>query len=335
MTNRIKILFFLLAQLFLSSLFSQDPVFSHFYANRMQLNPSLTGIEGSGRYYVGYRNQWPATGAAFVTYNASYDNYVEKLQGGLGIKVMNDRKGDGLFNAYNLDFIYSYQFRASYRLSFSAAMQAGIGQRSFNPGALLFGDMINPVDGSSTGSTGESITQFGYNIVYPDFSTGFSAFYDNLYGGVAVHHLLSPLITDENEKNNLENRLSRRYTAHFGALIPIIENRRGGELMKLSPNLVFIHQQSVHQINYGMDMIYEGFILGLWTRHDVLFNYGNLMFTAGYVSDGFRFRYSYDSKLSNPSSRLRNMGAHEISLIFLYENKNVRNTRRTIKCPKI
>ncbi|MCA1747931.1 MAG: type IX secretion system membrane protein PorP/SprF, partial [Bacteroidales bacterium] len=167
---------------------------------------------------------------------------------------------------------------------------------------------------------------------YPDFSAGIAAFSGNFYGGIALHHLFSPLVTNENDP---DGTVPRKYTAHFGALIPVIERRTGKEIMQLSPNLVIIQQQNIQQINYGMDVIFQGFLAGIWTRHDLLFNYGNLIFTAGYSAGSMRFRYSYDMKLSSPTIRLPNMGAHELSLVIITEKPDKRKKRGTIKIPKI
>ena len=172
----------------------------------------------------------------------------------------------------------------------------------------------------------------GDNKFYPDFSAGVSAFSGIFHGGIAMHHLFSPVFTDTNDP---EGTIPRKYTGHVGAMIPIYEKRSGREIMQLSPGLVAIRQQSVQQINYGMDLMYKNFFGGVWLRHDLQLNYGNLIFTTGYLSGNLRFRYSYDIKLSNPTIRLKNMGAHEISLIIINHQSERRKNRRTIKIPKI
>ncbi|MEX0981018.1 MAG: PorP/SprF family type IX secretion system membrane protein [Bacteroidales bacterium] len=313
----------------LTGICAQDPVSSHFYANSLQLNPSLAGIEGPSKVYIGYRNQWPNSGSAYITYQASYDQYVEKLHGGLGVNVFNDMQGDGVFNTYNLNVMYAYHFQATRRLFFSGGMQAGVGQRSFDPSSLVFGDMIDPVSGGISPGLTELI---GYSKFYPDFSTGISAFSGIFYGGIAMHHIFSPVFTD---KSDPEGTIPRKYTGHIGAMIPIYEKRSGREIMQLSPGLVAIRQQSVHQINYGLDLLYRNFFGGVWTRHDLVFNYGNIIFTAGYVSGNLRFRYSYDIKLLSPTIRLKNMGAHEFSLLIINYKSDRRKNRRAIKIPKI
>jgi len=307
---------------------SQDPVFSHFYSNGIHMNPAWAGVEGPAKVFLGYRNQWPNSGASYITYQASYDQYIEKLQGGLGVRVLNDKQGDAAFNTFDFAVMYSYQFKVSRWLHVAGAIQAGLGQQSFNPSSLVFGNMIDPVNGS-IGQQLENISP--YSEIYPDFATGVTAFYKGVYAGFAAHHLLKPVITDKNDPSGF---IPRKYTAHFGAMIPIMDKSIGKELLQLSPNLVFIQQQNIQQINYGLEVIYKGIMGGLWFRHDMVFNYGNIIFSAGYSNDRFRFRYSYDAAMSSPTIRLPNMGAHEFSLLIIYDNLNKRKKHSAIKCPK-
>ncbi|MFC2089929.1 PorP/SprF family type IX secretion system membrane protein [Bacteroidota bacterium] len=329
MTILRHILFISLIGFWLQPLIAQDPVMSHFISNGIQIDPSIAGIEGPARFYMGYRNQWPNTSSTFITYQAAYDQYIEKLHGGLGFHVMNDRQGGGIFNTYNLDLMYAYQFMANRKIHFSGALQAGIGQRSFDPFYLELGDMIDPVTGGLSGLT-ENID--GYSVFYPDFAVGFSGYYDIFNGGAAIHHLLTPYVTDTKDESE---RIARTYTLHFGALIPVKERRRGREIIQLYPQIIYMQQLNKQQFIYGIDMYYSGFIFGLKTRHDLVFNYGDLIFNLGYYTDKIRFRYSYDTKLTHPSNRLKNLGAHELSLLIIYEKHSRRNRQRTIKYPKI
>lgn len=327
MTKKRTILFLVVVLTIFADLRGQDPVFSHFHANSLRTNPALAGADGPMRIYAGYRNQWPASGSAYNTYEAAFDQYYEKLQGGIGVHVFNDRQGVGTFNSVHLDVMYAYQFRASRRLSFSGALQAGAGQRSFNPGQLVFGDMLDPLTGDIVG-VGEEIQ--GYNRLFPDFATGVAANYDNIYGGIAVHHLLRPNVTDDPA-----GRLARRYTVHAGIMIPVYEKGRGREIVTLSPGMVYIQQQRIQQISYGLDVVYRDFLVGLQARHDWFFDYGNIIFSMGYDAGKVRFRYSYDVRLSSPAVRLPTMGAHEISLLIINQKQGIRKHRSAIKYPKI
>ena len=72
-----------------------DPHFSQFYANPLYLNPAMAGANICPRVIFNYRNQWPALSQTFVTYNASFDMYIDKLHGGIGLDFIADRAGDG------------------------------------------------------------------------------------------------------------------------------------------------------------------------------------------------------------------------------------------------
>jgi len=54
-----------------------------------------------------------------------------------------------------------------------------------------------------------------------------------------------------------------------------------------------------------------------------------------YGTDQYRFRYSYDAKLARADINIPNMGAHEISLIIIFESLDKSMKHSAIKCPKI
>lgn len=301
----------------------QDPAFSQFYANPLYMNPSMAGVEGPAKVSVGYRNQWPGATNPYVTYHASFEKYVEALQGGVGVHIINDRQGGGVFNTLSLDAIYAYHLRVSNDLMVTGGFQASVGQRNMNPT-----DLVLPSDLTGAGTT----TLVPYSKVYPDFAVGFGGFFKNFFGGVAVHHLIEPYSSTSEDPNT---RISRRYTAHVGALIPIYEKRLGREVLQLSPNLVFFQQDIYQQLNYGLEVLYRGVIVGAWFRQDLLFSYGTAIFSAGYSNGQFRIRYSYDAKLSPPDLHIPTLGAHELSMVVLFENLNKSTKHRAIKCPKI
>ena len=116
---------------------AQDPAFSQFYANPLFMNPAMAGVEGPAKVYVGYRNQWPGATDPYSTYHASYEQYITSLQGGVGVHVINDRQGAGIFNSISLDAIYSYHLRVSSDLMVTGGFQASVGQRNMNPDGLV------------------------------------------------------------------------------------------------------------------------------------------------------------------------------------------------------
>ena len=301
---------------------AQDPAFSQFYANPLYLNPAMAGVEGPAKVYLGYRNQWPGATNPYSTYHASYDQYLDPVQGGIGLHIINDRLGGGIFNTLSLDAVYAYHLQVSSRLLVSGGLQASVGQRNMNPDGLIL-----PSELAGLGPT--SIN--GYSKIYPDFAVGFGGFYRNFYAGFAAHHLLQPYTSPSDDPNT---KLSRRYTLHLGAMIPVYEKRLGKEVLQLSPNLVFLQQDIYQQLNYGLEVLYRTLLGGIWLRQDLLFSYGTLIFSVGYGNEQFRFRYSYDAKLSPPDLHIPSMGAHELSMVIIFENLYKSTKRRAIKCPK-
>ena len=305
------------------SALAQDPISSQYYANQLFMNPGMAGTEGVAKVSLGYRNQWPSAAASYNTYHASYEQYLEPAQGGIAVHLVNDRQGGGVFNTMSLDAIYAYHLKVSRSLTMTGGLQASVGQRNFNSTGLTLPDDL-------ASNVASDIP--GYSKWYPDFAVGFAAFYKNIYGGLAFHHLLEPYMSPTKDPNA---RLSRRYSAHVGAMIPIYEKRFGREVLQLSPNLIFLQQDIYQQINYGLEVIFNSLLAGIWVRQDLLFSYGTAIFSVGYSRDKFRFRYSYDAQLSAPDLYVPSMGAHELSLVIIFENLHKSAKPRAIKSPKI
>ena len=302
---------------------AQDPISSQYYANPLFMNPAMAGIEGNTKVSLGYRNQWPSAGASYSTYHAAYEQYLEPAQGGIGVHLVNDRQGGGVFNTMSLDAMYAYHLKVTRRLTVTGGFQASVGQRSFNSSGLVLPDDL----------LGLPTTEIqGYSKWYPDFAVGFAAFYKNIYGGFSSHHLLEPYMSPSKDPNT---KLSRRYTAHLGAMIPVYEKRFGREVLQLSPNIVFLQQDIYQQINYGIEVVFKSVLAGVWVRQDLRFSYGTAIFSVGYARDKFRFRYSYDARLSAPELYVPTMGAHELSLIIIFENLYKSANPGAIKSPKI
>ncbi|HYW94592.1 MAG TPA: PorP/SprF family type IX secretion system membrane protein [Bacteroidales bacterium] len=298
---------------------TQDPSFSQFFANRLYLNPAWAGIgDNERRLFLNYRNQWPGIDNAFVTYSVSYDQFMKPMHGGFGIRVMNDVQGNGAVNQLSLAAIYSYHLYVTREFTITAGFEAGYVQRQMNAATFNFAD--------------ESESYGNIKNDFPDFTVGFSGFYRNIYGGISMAHLTRPV---QSAGNNPDSRLPRKLTVYAGGFIPVYERHLGKEVLQLSPNLIYVQQQSYTQINYGMEgLVKNQFLAGVWLRQDLGLDFSALIFSAGYVTKSFRIRYSYDHQISNPTIKLPSMGTHEISLIITPDGRK-KIKHRAIKCPKI
>ncbi len=298
---------------------SQDPSFSQFFANRLYLNPAWAGVgDADRRFFLNYRNQWPGIDNAYVTYSMSYDQFMSPLHGGFGVRVMNDVQGNGAINQLSMSGIYAYHLYVSRELTITAGFEAGYVQRQLKASSFHFTD--------------ESERYGDLKTDFTDFAVGLAGFYRGFYGGVSMAHLLKPAQSVSADPNAL---LPRKLTVFAGGMIPVYERHLGKEVLQLSPNLVYIQQQSFSQLNYGMEgLVKNQFLAGVWLRQNVGLHFSALIFSVGYVTNNFRIRYSYDHQISSPTIKLPPMGTHEISLIVTPDGKK-KIKHRAIKCPKI
>ena len=318
------IILFIVFQLKLSG---QDPFFSQFYNSILVLNPAYAGAIHQPRVSASYRNQIPAMGSPFVTYNASYDMPVRLLQGGIGINIMNDVQGAAI-NKTSIDAIYSYFLAVSPDFVINAGFQASYTHRFLKTAGMILPDGLDPT-GIYIGHS-EPIADMSKG--YPDFAVGFVMYNRIAYGGVSMHHLTRP---NTSYSKTYHQPLPRKLTVHGGIFFSIYERKLGREALKLNPNLVYLHQGGFRQANYGLDVIYNYLHAGIWFRHSSSFAMNSFSVHFGYSHDFFRIGYSYDFNVMDPWRTMRNMGAHEVTFLLKLEyKKGQRANFKAIKCPK-
>jgi len=313
----------------LTDLSAQDPQFSQFYANPLYLNPALAGAPICPRLIGNYRNQWPSVEQAFVTYNASYDQYVEFLHGGVGLLFTADRAGGGNLNTTMISLMYAYKFNITGRIHASAALQATYYQRRLVWENLLFEDMIDPQNGFVLPTSEKQPDQSRVGV--PDFSAGvFIGYEDLIYGGVAVSHLSQP---DISFYANSTAKLFMKITVSAGSVINL---RKGGgydeeKEFSISPNVLYQQQDAFHQLNLGLSLTFDPFIGGVWFRYNFE-NPDALIPFLGIHYKNLRIGYSYDFTISHLKGA--SGGAHEVSASWQFPCIEKRRHIRAIKCPR-
>lgn len=308
---------------------AQDPIFSQFYANPLYLNPALAGSAICPRLSFNYRNQWPAIAGTYVTYNASYDQYMDKISGGIGFLAMSDRAGEGALTSNTISAIYSYRLTINRKMSLNAGFQGTYYNRRIDWDKLTFPDMIDPRFGFVYNTMEKRPAKL--SIGFMDFSSGLLLSHsDNFFAGVAVHHLTQP---NEGFYSDISSKLNMKITAHAGGIIDLkrrSSGNRGQEDPTLSPNILFQQQQHFQQINYGVYFNRYPFVGGLWFRQN--FNNADaFILLCGFEQESFKIGYSYDltvSKLTNITG-----GAHEVSFSWLFPCPQKKVKVRTINCP--
>lgn len=300
------IIFFLSIQ----QAWSQDPEFSQFYAAPVYTNPAMAGTAtcasgNAGRMALNYRNQWPSLPGTFRTFNASYDQHVEKIGGGIGLMATYDRAGAGLLTTTSVSGIYSYVAPLSRRVFIRGGIQATVGNKSIDHTKLRFGDQIDPIMGFRY-PTQEPLANS--SVFFSNFAAGVLVYSSQFYAGFACHNITQPV---QSFYSNHDGIIPRRYTFHSGVVIPLDKKRVAQST--ISPNVLFMLQQNFTQLNFGFYANKGDILTGLWYRQ-TMGTYGNsdaLMVMIGFKKDNFKFAYSYDITVSSARSAVQ--GSHEVS----------------------
>jgi type IX secretion system PorP/SprF family membrane protein len=309
--------------------FGQDPTFSQFYANSLYLAPSFAGATPEYRFSLNYRNQWPAVPGVFHTYSISFDKAMPNFNSGIGVLATYDVAGSGNLSTTNIGLIYSYDIN----LNDDWHIRPGINFKFYYLGLDIYKLVFNS---QITGSgTSPSVTPPPFdNVADVDFATSALAYNERFWGGFTLDHLLTPK------------------TSFYGndATVPIKFNMFGGaqiikktrlrqkmqEVMSIAFN--FQTQGKFYQSDLGLYYYKAPLIFGLWYRGIPLVTSqagDAIIGLIGIKTDQLHIGYSYDFTISNLIGSTG--GAHEISLIYEFNNLSIGQMRkrvRAIPCPE-
>ncbi len=335
---------------------AQDQHFTQFYASPLTLNPALTGaFSGKYRLAIIYRDQWRnVLDNPYITMGGAIDTRFQigshrrrtNNAFGLGVQFFSDRVPsiDFSTNQVNVSGAFHKSLNKNATEFLSLGFQLGIAQRNVNYERISFGDQFNGDDGY-TEPTGEVLPE--NNFSYGDMSVGLhysiapkrgTAFFI----GAAMHHIREPQVSfyiDKNANDNVQfsgdNKLHRKYTAHFGMQIPL------GERIQLLPRAMAYMQGPHLAANAGSNIRFlindvsgTALHVGGWVRpvrnEDNSFKLDAAVVMLGLEFNNFLLGMSYDANLNYLGGTSgRRQGAFEISLAFLgqYEDD-------TVLCPK-
>ena len=303
------------------NLYAQDPIFTQFYSNPVYLNPAFAGSNKCPRIVSNFRNQWPGFSGDFITTSLTYDQYVDKIKGGLGIILMSDQVAKTL-KSNEASFVYSYHQHLSRKFTLNFGIQGTYISKSIDRSNLTFGDMIHPRRGFVL-STQDVINYAPVDIF--DFSAGILGYTDKFYVGFATHHLTEPSFSYISTNNT--SFLNRRYTAHAGTEISLNSKSLFSEEEKsLSPSVLFIKQGDFQQLNFGLYYRKGNYVVGAWYREGDSF-----IVTAGMNTKLLRIGYSYD--LTTSQLGVYSGGSHEISIALKLYCAPKKKSLRAMSCP--
>jgi type IX secretion system PorP/SprF family membrane protein len=307
---------------------AQDPEFSQFYATPVYTNPAMAGTGqcgGGGRAVINYRNQWPSLPGTFVTTAFSFDQHYDKIKGGLALLAVQDIAGEGLLTTSSVSAVYSYQLEVTRKFWMRFGLEGQVMQRGLDFSKLRFEDQIDATRGFVKPTSEPIVNE---KITSPNFSTGFLAYTENFYAGVAVHNMIEPV---QSFYGDPAAKLPRRYTVHTGSVISL--DRRKNSKSTFSPNALFMMQAKFTQLNVGFYLNRGPLVTGLWFRQTFgeFRNSDALMILVGFRKDKFKFGYSFD--LTVDSKRAAAPGSHEVSAAIEWCARRPNKKYRVLHCP--
>jgi type IX secretion system PorP/SprF family membrane protein len=323
---------------------SQDVQYSQFYAAPLYLNPALTGASELTRIGVNYRNQWPGLDHSFNSYSAYIDHYIFDYNSGIGLIFNGNQETLANLSTNEIGLSYSYRLKLSEKHFFRIGGQVSYMQRDAFFSDLVFGSMIDIVNGSVGGITDElNGIPLDSRHSFFDYAVGGLFYNDKFWIGGSAHHLTEPNVSFINDKSSV---------------LPMKVSLQGGYKMNLAPggrdyfthlsqerslSFAFNYKQQdpFNQLDLGAQLFLEPLVLGVWyrglpTKNNLPNNEAFIGLVGVSLESGLDIGYSYDvtvSKLGQKNSG----GAHEISLryTFLWGDPRSRNQRsRVIPCFK-
>ncbi len=309
---------------FTNYIVAQDIQFSQLFADRLYLNPAYAGSDYCAKVSLSYRNQWSGIRYPYSTYSASFDKYSPILNGGVGIRFMNDKQGGGVFTQTSADLIYSFHTKLTRKLSLKFAMQASIVQKNMNAKNLVFSNMIHPQSGVIYQNT-ESFDNIQF--ASPDFGFGILLSSEKYFMGFSATHIPHSLVDEHDEY------LPMKYLAHLGGFIPFDKYDRKKSSFAIEPNIVYINQQNINMLYYGLFFDVKNVAFGLFSRQNIDLHFDALILSLHLNTEKFVLSYSYDITLSRFLSQ--SLGSHEVSIGYKFScDKKIRRYS-TISCPRL
>jgi type IX secretion system PorP/SprF family membrane protein len=297
---------------------AQDVHFSQFYAAPLYLSPSLAGSTDGARLALNHRNQWPGISKAFTTSAVSFDNFFPRFNSGLGLQVIQDRAGSANLTFTHMALQYSYNIRINSEWQFVPGIQFAYGSRALDFSKLIFGD--EQIGGGASGSWDRLNNE---STEFVDFAASALVYSQYFWGGLTMDHLAQPNHSFLGE----EVKLNRKYTFFGGVNIWTEKRRRIGLDRAFAMSFRYQNQLNFNQLDAGFYWFNAPIEVGIWYRGLPVFsnvknriNHDAVILLMSYKYGPFRIGYSYDITISNLG--LQSAGAHELSLIFEFNQRS-------------
>lgn len=272
----------------------QEPMYSQYMFNMIQINPAYAGNRGTNQLTGLYRNQWLGLEGAPTTMSLSWDIRSHYSNVGYGLQLYKDQLGIETTTGFQSYYSYKIQFEKS-NLAFGLSV-----------GVLNYRANLTDVE---TFTGGDPSFAENVNNMLP--TAGFGMLYatENWYAGFSMPALLNSKIYTENFKIELNKYNHYFLTAGYIFGISEAVKLKPSFLMKAVKGSPFQFDLNINawiQNNFGVGVSYR---IG-----DALVSMFELQ-----VTPEFGIGYAYDYTLTNIKTFSK--GTHELMLRYEFGNK--------------
>lgn len=294
----------------------QEMHFSQLSQTQSFSNPAFTGIAFGPRVLLQYRNQYPAIGqsvnSGYSTYYASYDQFLKNANSGIGVQVIGDKFGDGIFSRYQLVGQYAYQARFDEYKALRIGLSASANLQQLDRSQLRFFDQIDPFLGFDANLTTQESIDDRFSKSYINVNAGLLYFTNSLYAGLSVRNLMPKANFLSQSDGMLQDMTA---SAQFGGNIWINEYERTA----LFPYLLIDRQYGQYKAVGNVLYQYKLMNLGLGGRYSSG-GLESIILMMGFNLQKFRLSYSYDIHTGGMAGY--SGGSHEIGFRILLNGED-------------
>lgn len=287
----------LLALVSLSASAQQDPQYTNYMYNTININPAYAGSRGALSIFGLHRTQWVGIDGAPTTNAFSVNTPLANSKVGLGVSFVNDKLGVMDENTISVDFSYTLDLNnRDSKLSFGLKGSANL----LN---VAYSDLnkYNPNDPQILNDISNEFT--------PNIGAGIYWHTQKTYLGFSVPNFLETTRYNDNVQSTMQQKM------HYFLM--------GGHVFDINPTLKFKPAFLLKAVNgaplqadiTGNFLIHDKFTIGGAYRWDAAWS----ALVGFQITDGLFIGYSYDSDIK--ALRNYNNGSHEIFMRFELFNK--------------
>ena len=177
-----------------TSVKAQDPIFTQYFIVPVTLNPGFTGFMETTNIGVLHRTQWPDLNFKVDTEYAFYNTWIDEMNSGVGISVLNHRENFTNYNFTQVNLNYAYKVQLNDDWFFRPALEIGFGNKTYGFQNILLSDQININTGIINPNSNESLP-LKDKVLFFDFNAGILFNTENSWIGLSIKHLNKPNIS--------------------------------------------------------------------------------------------------------------------------------------------